>query len=172
MNNKPSKIGHLHITSFRGISLGAIHWYGKLIIGLHSEKEKIELNRPLTAKEAKTMNSEASRVGFFNKHKPGDLIDGFMSEEDAIRKGIEYFKKHYNGILYLGDTCSCSAWKRVILWPVDNNKINNLVIKMNKISDKFISLNGYEGPEEEVVTKLDNEWYKLYNELNDICQPS
>ena len=98
-------IGHLNITSYRGISFGAVHWYGKLhIADNHDTIEDIELTRPLTAKDASALNSERQSMGYsYCLHTPGDMTEGFNTENSALRAGIKTAKA---GSRWSADLCS------------------------------------------------------------------
>ena len=167
-------IAHLEISTYQGISIGAIHWYAKLKIEDESEKwgsKSIEIERKMSAKEAKIANKELQARGFLSdRYKPGSLTNGFNTEEDAIQAGIQKFKSHYKGVLFLGDNCCVSAWKRVLFYP-DIKEISSLAIQMNAISDEFIKNNGYEG-DKSIAEKLDSKWYKKYQSLINLIQSS
>lgn len=68
----------LSITSFRGISPEAVHYYGRL--HWHAGRNKyleIELKRKLSIKEARafTKLDQGNYDWFKSTHKPGDLTD-------------------------------------------------------------------------------------------------
>ena len=46
---------YLQLSTWQGISIGAEHWYGKLVDG--DTGNSVELERKLTAHEARTMNN-------------------------------------------------------------------------------------------------------------------
>lgn len=164
-------IGHLDITSWRGISIGAVHWYVSIIIDEGDKlTETIELTRPLTSAEAKALNVERAARGYFSRHKAGDKTTGFNTEEDAINTGIQYFKAHYTGVLLDGDYACYSAWKKVIVYP---NEFAPLVKEMNDLADRFQKLNGYECDRKhaKLVERLDQRWAKRYTALRELCKP-
>lgn len=163
-------IGHLEISSWRGISIGAVHWYCHIHIQEDSEHhQRIELQRPMTAAEARAANKQDKERGrLLSVYKAGTLTDGFNTEEDAIKFGTKYFVDKYpNGILYDRGYASCSAWKKVIYYPLNNHKLEKIVKRMNALADRFQSLNGYECEKKnrERVERLDNRWYKMYSAL-------
>jgi Txe/YoeB family toxin of Txe-Axe toxin-antitoxin module len=164
-------VAHLQITTWAGISIGAIHWYCSIIVEENDKDvERTELKRPITAKEAATMNKEEQERGLlFSHNKAGDLTEGFMTEAEAIKAGIDYFTSKYKGVLYDSGYASCSAWKKVILCQP---KFSELVNKMNALADKFQALNGYEcaKKDEKLVEKIDNRWYKLSRKLEELCK--
>lgn len=162
-------IGHLDITSWRGISIGAVHWYAELII--HDEtapygSRHIEMKRPITASEAKQMNLADKERGLLSsRYRAAYMTEGFNTEEEAIEAGKVYFNSHYEGVLFLGDSGCCSAWTNVILWHKDFDAI---VKKMNTLAKRFQRGNGYEGNEDR-ARKIDDMWQPLYFKLMGLC---
>lgn len=161
-------IAHLNISSWRGISIGAVHWYAELIVDDEKEPygwKRIKLQRPLTSAEAKAMNLEKKRQGYLSSnYRAGNLTEGFNTEEEAIAEGIKVFKISYDGVLFLGDHCSCSAWKKVIYAP---EAASEKVKEINAIADEFQSLNGYEGKARKRVEMLDKQFMKRYDAIED-----
>lgn len=165
-------IGHLDITSWVGISLGASHWYCKVIVEENDEDvERVQMTRPLTSKEIAAMNRESQEKYGFSNNRQGDTTEGYWTKEEAVQAGIDYFKSKYNGVLFDGERTSCSAWKKVIVHPPE---LTALVTEMNKIADMFQGLNGYEceKSKEALVERLDNKWYKKYIKLQELCRTS
>lgn len=164
-------IGHLEVSTWQGISIGAVHWYCKVIVEENdTDVERVEIQRPLTAKEAATLNKEEQERGLlFSHNKAGDLTEGFITEEEAIKAGTDYFASKYKGVLYDGGYACCSAWKKVILCQPQFAELAN---KMNLIADKFQALNGYECAKKnkKLVERLDNRWFKLSRKLEELCQ--
>lgn len=166
-------IAHLDITTWVGLSIGAQHYYVELIIDNPNAKhgtDRIKIERPLTATEAIVMNLEAKAQGYLSRmYKPGEMTQGYNSREDAIAAGIKYFNEHYQGVLYDGDHCSCSAWKKAVVWP---EEFTHIVKSMNKLADEFQALNGYEckKDKEAQVERLDKRWYKRYHKLEELCK--
>lgn len=119
----------LKITSFRGISLDAVHYYGKLIAdGIdfqlikdprittsNWEAKKINpfyqwtyefrLRRALTEDEIK------SNPNRWDYYAPGDFTDCFNTKEELIALATECFKMRFSG-----------EWE---LWMVDETVIKN-----------------------------------------------
>ena len=82
---------HLHVSTLRGSSFGAIHWYSEL----QTEDEEgslkiIELSHPLTPQEAVQLNQSD---GFhLVDYKAGDSYSGFWSHESAASAGLEQWR--------------------------------------------------------------------------------
>lgn len=153
-------IGVLTISSYVGISLGAVHCYGKLWV----EDKCIELTRKLTAKEIRAENLEAG----FKRVSKGETTEGFATREDVRAAGLQYFKSNFKGVLFEGQYGCRSAWSNIIYWPPHLDKIAK---QMNAIAERFQSLNGYEGREQRRVERLDKKWGRLYNTLEIMCKP-
>lgn len=80
--NRPKAI--ISVTSYRGISSDAIHYYGRLcILGF----ENVELFRPVTQKE---IDKYPDR---FYCYEDGDLVNAFNTWEDVIATGADKAKE-------------------------------------------------------------------------------
>lgn len=93
------KIITLEITSFVGMSIGAVHYYGKLSDGV----VRTDLMRVLTAAGARKLNI-LHRAG--NTYHAGDEVTNWDSEEELIAYARRTWKDHYpdGGLLVLGDS--------------------------------------------------------------------
>lgn len=105
----------LHITSFRGISIGAVHWYGKLYHDLTKDIPVIELDRPLTSKEIARMNKEEGHRIWFQ----GGSTKGFNSRDDVKQAAMQkYYEVSTEGdILLEGNHCSAEPMPVLIAPP-------------------------------------------------------
>jgi hypothetical protein len=161
--------GSLEVTNHTGISIGAVHWYGKLWIDDLSDNPNgdyltlIELERKMTGAERRTLNLEAGSTIFLK----GATTEGFMTKEDAIAAGLKRFRSQYKGVLFLGSMADRSAWKEVLYCPPHLQKIAD---QMNALGKRFRSLNGYEGRTPIRVERLDKKWGRLYNTLRLECK--
>ncbi len=105
----------LEITSFRGISWGAIHYYGKLIADgidfqlidnpsittsnwdakkinpLYQWRYSFDLRRPATQEE---IDHDPDRWHYYN---PGDFTTSFDTKEEIIALAKECFKMRFSG---------------------------------------------------------------------------
>ncbi|RHO73406.1 hypothetical protein DW083_06050 [Parabacteroides sp. AF48-14] len=81
--NRPKAI--IEITSFRGISSDAIHFYGKLRELI--EFESFELKRPITKEELEKFPDR------FYCYEEGDMINAFNSWIDVIDTGANVAKE-------------------------------------------------------------------------------
>lgn len=77
--NRPKAI--IEITSYRGISSGAMHFYGKLRIT--SDFESFELKRPITKEELEKYPDR------FYCYEEGDMINVFNTWRDVIDTGAK-----------------------------------------------------------------------------------
>jgi hypothetical protein len=153
------KVVHLDISSWRGISIGAVHFYGKLIWDDKTEKYSVgtlELKRPMTAKEALLRNkADEKRI-----IKPGVSTYQFNTEADVLRYGIKAFNQKFkDSLLMLGGFATASATHKLYLWP---KTFDEQAQRMNDLVDQRTKLNGYKHPKNETkVCKIDDEWYSL-----------
>jgi hypothetical protein len=80
-------IVYLELSNYTGISLGAIHWYGKLV----GKGKRVELENVLTAKHAALLN----RQGWDSAYKRGETYPGFLEEEEVKRLAAGIYKDHF-----------------------------------------------------------------------------
>ena len=160
--------GSLEVTTWKGMSVGAVHWYAKLWIDHLTDNPNdtptlIELERKLTGAERRTLNLEAGYTAFLQ----GATTDGFNTKEDGIAAGLKRFRSQYRGVLFLGSMSDRSPWKEVLYCPPHLQKIAD---QMNALGERFRSLNGYEGKTPIRVERLDKKWGRLYNTLRLECK--
>lgn len=104
--NKRSKVSKslpikgvvLCITSFRGVSPEAIHYYGKLHHYGTKPRVDLEVRRPLSAREARELTKlDRSTYSWYKGggYKPGDLTDRF----DSILELRAFALKHYKELV-------------------------------------------------------------------------
>lgn len=108
------------ISSFRGVSIGAIHYYATIDVQgvnmvykdnpscstmdfecqrqypLSAYIYRLRLLRPLTEKEI-LEDREFERYGRFYGFKPGDLSQSWQSEEEIVEFAKEVFKARFQG---------------------------------------------------------------------------
>lgn len=131
----------LEITSFRGISWGAIHYYGKLIADgiefqlldkpnttisnweaekinpLHQWNYKFDLKRPVTQQE---IDKDSDRWDYY---APGDFTTSFDTKEEIIALAKECFKMRFSG-----------EWE---LWVNDCTIAKNNIYKVDMSEDEI-----------------------------------
>ena len=113
--SKPSDVISLNITTFRGISIGAIHYYGTLNLprisyrihgtnithggfGFPSILHRIELTRQISLEEIK---KDPERFSCWSE---GDNCSGFYAEKGIVKQAKTISKKYFPGFkLNLGD---------------------------------------------------------------------
>jgi hypothetical protein len=164
---------HLDVSSWRGISIGAVHWYVSVKYNNPTERyglTTLELERPLTADEAKRMNKEARERGYMsNMYEAGGMTEGFNTEAEAIAAGIKYFKDNFKGILYDSGYASHSGWKKIIAYDPE---FEELALRMNKLADRFQALNGYECKKKDtsLVERIDARWGVLADKIERLAK--
>jgi hypothetical protein len=177
----------LEISSWRGVSIGAIHYYAVLKYEdpakvVKNEKgyttcsglQSVKLERVLKASEVKTENLQLGQYGLHMRFKAGDTTEGFITEADALNAAIKYFNEHFDrsrSVLYQGDYACCSAWKNILMWP-DTKECDRIALSMRKLAQEFQALNGYECRRKDYakVERLDVRWRMRYNKMNALCE--
>src|ERR1700682_5889941 len=92
------KIVWLQISSWVGSSVWyAEHYYGRLISGSYADKNRTEeqVQKPMTASEARERNKENHRKGDSWKFKKGDMTGQFISEQDVVDAAVEMWKEKF-----------------------------------------------------------------------------
>lgn len=164
---------HLDVSTWQGISIGAVHYYVSVYYETPTERyglKIIELERPLSQDEAKRMNKEARERGYLsNMYTAGDMTEGFDTEAQAVAAGIKYYKDNFVGILYDGGYATHSGWKKIIAYDPD---LEELALRMNKLATEFQALNGYEckKKDEKLVERLDARWGKLCDKIQKLAK--
>lgn len=84
----------LEITSFRGVSIGAQHFYGRLRRYEAKKSIDVELRKKLSAKEARVLTKlDRSAMDWFKgSYKPGDLSDRFDSIIELRAFGLRHYQ--------------------------------------------------------------------------------
>lgn len=81
-------IVYLEITSFRGMSIGATHYYGKLVC---PNANSVELCYQLTKAEVDELNARDRTMCY----REGELSIRFSTRSDIINLVLVDWKKHY-----------------------------------------------------------------------------
>lgn len=149
---KKLKVVYLEISSWRGISIGASHWYGKLVCN----GEHIELRRKLSAKDAAEMNRKWSSGNIFRR---GSMCKSFDSEQDIIKLAVTTFKKHFKGasVLVLGHSCTADPQK-VLIGPREfKSKVNAWYRRTERIG-------GYDGGHYQEMSKISDDFWAYFRD--------
>lgn len=88
------KKAYLNITSWSGISINAVHYYGKLNYG----KAEIEVRYPMTESQARHMTAKDNMVEDADlfQYQPGDMTGRFDSQDALQKAAIDIFEKFIN----------------------------------------------------------------------------
>lgn len=89
---------HAEVSTWQGISIGAVHYYVTLKCG---DKE-VELECVLTERHAARLNKEARQMGYAMKYAPGGKYRGFLEREEAIAAAVAEWR-------------GCFPWGRCLL---------------------------------------------------------
>ena len=102
----PPYLATLDITSFRGISIGAVHWYGK--IHIHNKSNSIgsgapkhpldgtELSRPVTKELAKELDEKDGDNFFQTYFDEGLTTIRFDAKQDVIDEAVSWFNDNFD----------------------------------------------------------------------------
>lgn len=80
-------IVYLEITTWVGVGIGAMHYYGSL----KDRDNTVELKTILTQKQATQMN----RLRDYNDYKKGDEYSGFWSQDEVRKEAVKQWKAQF-----------------------------------------------------------------------------
>ena len=118
---------YLKITSWAGISIGAIHFYGEL--RARNPYRVIELKRTLTTASARRLTKQHGKDF---QYRVGYQTIGFETEQEIIDLAIKTYKTHFPDatILIRGDPVYAEPQE-----IIDGKK--SVIVKANKLRDKY-----------------------------------
>lgn len=102
----------LSISSWRGICVGAVHWYGELVDTYGDDGKRIRLERKLTAAEALALNEKYSiKRDSCLRYRKGSKTYGFDAREDVIEAAKKCWRKQFPAArrLALGNPTYCKG---------------------------------------------------------------
>lgn len=159
----PCQIVWLSISSWVGISIGAIHVYGKLI-WKDTEHRDLDLDHPMSGKDAAYYNKQMQARGYHSlKRKPGDASKDFDTRESVVVSAKKKAHELWRGdcLMILGDGGSASAHP-VLMWPT---RFAAQAARANALADEWTKINGYEGAHADRADEIDAEWYALIQSM-------
>ena len=145
------KLVYLEITSWIGISIDAMHFYGSLKGHINDDFRSIELLHALTIEEAKVV-SKASSIRF----SPGDMYNGFLNKQDIINLALKIYKDRFPQaeVLVLGRIAIADPQEILDGPPAFKDAVN-------KLYNTAESIGWYDGGHEDQM----NDIYKAYIQL-------
>ena len=100
----------LCISSWRGMSIGAVHYYGRFQPGTKPGEKytEIDLEHPMSAKEAERLNflHNQGKEKIIFCYEEGEMTQGFDSRQDVIDRAIAIWRDEFpnHKRLVLGDS--------------------------------------------------------------------
>lgn len=161
---RDNQIVYLHISTWIGLSIGAIHFYGEL---QNSGNSTIKLTKNLTQSDITKLEIE-NRKRYPGDHvmwdvfEVGDSTNCFDTREEIIELGLSSYKIHFPHakILILGTNSIGDPQE--ILDMVDNKKMK----ECNNIQKDFDSFEGYQYKKNWTkAEKMNREWDKIIKEV-------
>ena len=148
----PNTIIHLNISSWVGLSIGAVHTYGKL----YFKDDRVEIKKKLTQIEADILNIKED-TKTFGGYQEGDMCSRFDNEKEVIDLAIKLIEKEYPQVdlLLSGNRSSVSV--NEAFWGKDKK----LVDKINELYKEADSLDFYSGKDDVRMQELDDNFQEL-----------
>jgi len=122
---EPPYLVTLDVRSFRGISIGAEHYYGQMYVDNKSNKggygapahpmDNTELQGAIqTQEEADALNEKDGNDPDFFMYEVGMPTNRFVSKEDVYKAALVWFAEHFNGNDVLVRTEECDDGDKLI----------------------------------------------------------
>lgn len=156
------KIVSLEISSWRGISIGAVHYYGKLICypGDYSEVEILRtLDEDAAFKLTKQKNNNKN-PNFFVEYTKGMKVKEFDNPGEIKEIALKIWKKHFPDAVILQEGRSGIAMPQITLAADDKD----LMKQINEWANRIEELGGYDRDNGDEVDKICDEYWKIVTE--------
>lgn len=150
----------LEVSSWQGVSIGAEHYYGKLV--RYSPYHTVELEYRLTEKQA----AEFSKKDDW-KYKAGDKCSRFDTVDEVVKLGIAQYKDFFPDakILFTGESSTSAEPSKMIDGDPDLMKLaNEIWQKYEAIPWERRGAFYDRSPENrKIVNRLTDEWNALFD---------
>ena len=148
---------HLRITSYRGISIGASHYYGELQFPCY-DRGSITLEHPMSARDASRRNKESGYD--FPIHKAGELTKGFQSEQAVINWALAHWQEYGDEPFLVDGSTGYSEPKPVLATTL--GELEPLQTAAAAIVQKCEDINWFDDPKNDVLMdQYIDEWEQL-----------
>lgn len=148
------------ITTFKGLSIGAEHYYLSMnYYDSNNNYIREEISHPLTSKEVLFLNKKERRVGSTFRYRVGRPSKGFLSEEETKIMAINWFKENTSDydILLLGYWGIASVQECLY---AKKEYVKQIINKLYYIAEK---INWYE-KDPELMDALDDIFKEIINQ--------
>lgn len=155
MKTKKLIFCNLEISSFAG-SVGAEHYYGKIVFYENHEFQRVELKHILTAKEARYLTKKDEAWGA--KFRKGMTTERFESKEEIVRQAKKLWKKAFpkaHVLLY-----GSSGVASIQPWLDCRPGLEKLMAHVNVLYRIREKRGGYE-QDPEAADAIDRKYWKL-----------
>lgn len=151
-------IVYLRIYSYRGLSIGASHYYAELKGYDGNDLIVHNLEKTLTPHEAAKLN-DGSEYGLL--YKAGQKYNGFNSEEELIKLAMDCFKTTFPDarILIRGDGVYYEPQK--VLWC----ERQEVIAEVDSMIAECEKLGWFDNGNTKAVDKICDQWGRLLDEF-------
>lgn len=154
---KEEHIVFLIVSSFVGMSPGAVHYYGRLE---HlQDGEDFDVIHKLTQIEADRLNKKwfSKDMSLFAGYQKGEDSSRFVSSEAVIVAAKEQFKIYFPkaAVLILGTATVCAPFE-VLVGPKEFKE------KMTKLAKRYDKLNWDRVADREEIDEILDSWQELW----------
>ncbi len=147
---------HVHVTTYRGISPGATHYYGRLVC-TGGDPYDHELRHLLSKKEAAEMNDGESSLSEFMQYEVGEESTRFSTRSGVIDAALAEWKDfHADAIILILGSVGIAEPQQVLAGP---QKLMNAI---NQLVDQAEECNYWD--DEDQMSKICDKWDELMEE--------
>jgi len=106
------RVVYAHVYTWRGMSIGATHWMGKLQA---RGCDSVVLTRQMTAEEAEALSEKEGIAGFY---EAGETTERFLSSASVHRLAERTWLEHWPlAVLLIAGRASCADPQHVLIGP-------------------------------------------------------
>lgn len=149
----------LYITSYRGISFGAVHYYGSLT-SYDPDYKNVEVMKIMSEEEAKICNLNDK----YDSYEAGDETIRFNSEEELKLRAIEIWKTIFpkGEVLFCGSICDADPCE-ILIAPEPYKELGNELWKSAELIDYYKN-------HPEIMEKISNTWAFMMKLIDKQCE--
>ena len=159
-----STAAYLTISSYRGLSFGAQHYYGTITFHVYRVGEKrLDVQKKLSKQEAIALNKKDGYSGGYTSHHPGELTTRFDTEQSLVKYAQTLFsdtvQKQYPKIHFLVQGRTGIIEPQLVI----AGDMCKEVTRINELAERLEGLHDDGGWDEHRsrMDKICDEWMKL-----------
>lgn len=155
---------HLYVSTLRGVSIGATHWYVELQTeDDDGELEIIELSHPLSTAETDDLN-KSEEYTMMRDFRVGESYKGFWSREKAIEAGSQQWREQCPEGKFLVLGRALSEEPKIVVGTIYEGE-DTFKAAAAEIVDKCIAIGWFNNPKnDKLMDEYCLQWQMLLRE--------